>query len=84
MKHIEKWFFGLWKRETDVFFSKRFDHIEIWETTTFFGWKVHEEMKEVYLPDLKTLDQAKLRVIAEVYTELHSVITQLRDGGIVQ
>jgi hypothetical protein len=82
MKRVEKRFGGLWKRETEVFLSKRFDHIEIWSTTTVLGrWKIREEVKEVFLPDIKTLEQAKLRVIAEAYTELHSIITELRNGG---
>lgn len=73
---------GLMKRETVVFFSKKYDHIEIIETTTLFGfWKVKEVNREVYLPDVKITEQGKLRVIADAFKELHDFITELRNGG---
>jgi hypothetical protein len=82
MRRLESWFKGLLKKEKEVFISRKFDHIEIVETTTLFGrWKVKEEVREVFLPDLKITEQGKIRVIVEAYTELHSVITELRKGG---
>jgi hypothetical protein len=82
MRKVQSWFKGLVKKEKLVFISKRIDHIEIVETTTLFGkWVIKEETREVFLPDLKITEQGKIRVIVEAYTELHSVITELRKGG---
>lgn len=78
MKHIDTWFRGMVKRETYIFVSKKVDHIELNEITTLFGkWKVKEEVREVFLPDLKLMEQGKLRVICEAYTELHELARRL-------
>jgi hypothetical protein len=79
MKRTESWFKGLVKKETFVFISRNLEHIEITETTTLFGrWTVREDTREVYLPNLKTIDPNKLRVIAEAYMELTEVSRRLR------
>jgi hypothetical protein len=79
MRRTESWFKGLLKRETEVFISKKIDHIELVETTTLFGFKIKEDAREVFLPNVKITEQGKLRVIAEVYTELHNIAKQLKE-----
>jgi hypothetical protein len=80
MKRTESWFKGLVMKETFVFISRNLDHIEISEVTTLFGgrWTVRETTREVYLPNLKTIDPDKLRVIAEAYSELHETANIMR------
>jgi hypothetical protein len=79
MKRTESLLNGLVKKETFVFISRNLEHIELVETTTLFGfWNVREVTREVYLPNLKTLDPEKLRVIAEAYEELHEVSRRLK------
>jgi hypothetical protein len=79
MKRTESWCKGLVKKETFVFITRNLEHIELVETTTLFGrWTIKEETREVYLPNLKTLDPEKLRVIAEAYEELHETTRRLK------
>jgi hypothetical protein len=80
MRRVETWFKGVLKRETEVFISRRIDHIEIVKTTTLFGhWTVKEETQEVFLPDVKFTDKGKLRVIAEAYLELQQIGKELKE-----
>jgi hypothetical protein len=83
LKRTDSFLKGLLKRETFVFISRNLEHIEIVETTTLFGkWTVREETREVYLPNLKTMDKEKLRVIADAYTELHEAARRLKNDQI--
>jgi hypothetical protein len=80
MRRTESWLKGLGKKETEIFISKKLNHIEIFVTTTLFGrWVVKEDHREVFLPDLKTLEQGKLRVICEAYLELHEIAEKLKE-----
>jgi hypothetical protein len=79
MRKIESWLNGLVKRETLVFIDRNLEHIELVETTTLLGFlNVKEETREVFLPNLKTIDPEKLRVIAEAYSELHETARRLK------
>jgi hypothetical protein len=81
MRRIEKWFKGLFKKEKEVFISRFFDHIEIYESTVLFGhFILKEETREVFLPDLKITERGKLRVITEAYTELNEITRRLKSS----
>ncbi|MEH7116943.1 hypothetical protein V7128_05880 [Neobacillus vireti] len=82
MNHVESWFKGLVKKETFIFVSKKLDHVELNEITTLFGrFKVKEEVREIFLPNLKITEQGKLQVLVEVYMELHELARRLRKYG---
>jgi hypothetical protein len=78
MKKTRTFLKGLVKQETFVFISRSLEHIEFTETTKFLGWTVKEETREVFLPHLKTLEDPKLKVIADAYRELHEISRRLK------
>lgn len=80
MIRVEKWLHGLVKKETEVFFSRRLDHIEIVETTKVFGyWKIFEDTREVFIPNTDIRNQAQMKVIADAFSALYETLQRLEE-----
>lgn len=80
MRRTETLLKGLIVKETEIFFSRKLDHIEICVTTLLFGrWLIKEESREVYIPDLKTLENGAIRVIADAFVELDTIARRLNE-----
>lgn len=70
-----------WRHEKFITITRDLHWIEIEEVTSFLWWKIKEETREVYLPNMKELKSENLLVIAEAYKELHETVLSLQQGG---